>query len=663
MKNDAAVLEAQAIPELMGKNFFIPDYQRGYRWGSKQILQLIEDLYRFFSSNDNASFYCLQPIVVQKCSEEVVEKYKLKSDLDNNIWYEVIDGQQRLTTLRVLLAFYYATSLMDNRKAYRLAYATRPNLGLALDSLKIDLMNRQYTYDADGLDRNVDFRYIEGCIKTVFKCFDHDKPWSSGEDFHLQLNDLSIFFKNLLNNEDEKKSVKVLWYETKENKDARAVFERINDLKIPLSNSELIRGLFLSEVAEYPFDMPEENFPKHVYEEMAIQDKLSKQRYINSRWDEIEHRLRDDSFWAFITNRSPADTRNRIEILFDLMSQRYVGGKTESCVLNKNDPQYTYLYFDLLIRERKINLWELWKQVQACYSRLNFWYENNDYYHRIGYLIYLQKNGDQILTELLSVASTRKKDEFKAELIRKIKATLPDADAVKNLDYQDKMKYEQIRKLLILHNIETCRLCETAGRFPFALFKKTGEEKGWTLEHIHAQNSECLDKNDKSEWLKWAEVNAKVLDDNRLYEDKDPDLLHDINDAINHMADPSFTHDKIVSLFDRVAEVYKVGEIPVLHQLSNLALLDGGVNAGIGNSVFEVKRQYISKCNADGEYIPICTRKVFLKYYYDKGCQDVELLNKQTFSWDADDRRNYIADIMTVLADFLPAEAFKVSEV
>ena len=78
MKIEVAVLEAKAIPELLGKNFFIPDYQRGYRWERKQILQLIEDLYRFFSSNDNASFYCLQPIVVQKCSDEIVEKYKLK---------------------------------------------------------------------------------------------------------------------------------------------------------------------------------------------------------------------------------------------------------------------------------------------------------------------------------------------------------------------------------------------------------------------------------------------------------------------------------------------------------------------------------------------------------------------------------------------------------
>src|SRR5438552_322948 len=64
----------------------IPAYQRGYRWTSQQVTQLLEDI-RDFAQRDNPQpeeFYCLQPLV-------------LKAHGDGS--YEVVDGQQRLTTL------------------------------------------------------------------------------------------------------------------------------------------------------------------------------------------------------------------------------------------------------------------------------------------------------------------------------------------------------------------------------------------------------------------------------------------------------------------------------------------------------------------------------------------------------------------------------------
>ena len=98
-------LDLCAIPELCNKNFFIPDYQRGYRWGDTQIRQMLEDIYSFiYEKNAAGSFYCLQPIVVKKMTEEEVVANNLESKYDDNIWYEVIDGQQRLTTIRIILA-------------------------------------------------------------------------------------------------------------------------------------------------------------------------------------------------------------------------------------------------------------------------------------------------------------------------------------------------------------------------------------------------------------------------------------------------------------------------------------------------------------------------------------------------------------------------------
>ena len=53
-------LDLLSIPELCEKNFFIPEYQRGYRWGEVQIRQLLEDLYTFFYDDKaTGNFYCL----------------------------------------------------------------------------------------------------------------------------------------------------------------------------------------------------------------------------------------------------------------------------------------------------------------------------------------------------------------------------------------------------------------------------------------------------------------------------------------------------------------------------------------------------------------------------------------------------------------------------
>lgn len=70
-------LKLMAIPQLMGKHFFIPDYQRGYKWERGQVYALLQDLWRYFKSGIKQDFYCLQPIVVKECSADVIEKDKL----------------------------------------------------------------------------------------------------------------------------------------------------------------------------------------------------------------------------------------------------------------------------------------------------------------------------------------------------------------------------------------------------------------------------------------------------------------------------------------------------------------------------------------------------------------------------------------------------------
>ena len=110
------VLELKNINQVLTYNFFIPGYQRGYKWTKQQVIDLLNDIDSFsikeFSITDSktrevekvSTWYCLQPLVVKQLSDDDIAKYEL-SDINPGTWYEVIDGQQRLTTIYLIIKF------------------------------------------------------------------------------------------------------------------------------------------------------------------------------------------------------------------------------------------------------------------------------------------------------------------------------------------------------------------------------------------------------------------------------------------------------------------------------------------------------------------------------------------------------------------------------
>ena len=93
------------IGSLLDETFLVEKYQRGYKWDSEQVRQLLEDIHQFYCDK-TSSFYCLQPIIVTKTL------YR-----GEKVW-EVIDGQQRLTTTFLIL------KTLEN-KTFSLHYSTR----------------------------------------------------------------------------------------------------------------------------------------------------------------------------------------------------------------------------------------------------------------------------------------------------------------------------------------------------------------------------------------------------------------------------------------------------------------------------------------------------------------------------------------------------------
>ena len=111
------------------------------------------------------------------------------------------------------------------------------------------------------------------------------------------------------------------------------------------------------------------------------------------------------------------------------------------------------------------------------------------------------------------------------------------------------------------------------------------------------------------------------------------------------------TSQEVSSHFDTVLGFYNScrrtqGEPTIIHELYNLTLLSGSVNTAIGKSVFEVKRQKLVQMDAEGMFIPYCTKKVFLKYC---NINDDDFEVQETACWEDSDKANYRKDIISVI--------------
>jgi len=642
-------LELRAIPDLYDKNFFIPDYQRGYRWGTRQVEQLIDDLTNFFGKG-KGEFYCLQPVVVKEMTIDEISTYNLYSDTDDNCWYEVIDGQQRLTTIRIILALFGKIKRRFKYK-FTIKYKTRPSLGEIFNNFIYDDEVDPYTISVDNEEHlDIDSWHILQAAKCVLNWLKEGEIRGNGLDFFE-----GTFHENFTHEKglEGKKSVQVIWYELKDNSDPNETFKRLNDKKVSLNNAELIRAMFLSDSAEYECD---ENiidgYPEEVQEIVREREQARKQSHIIEQWDIIEKQLRQPAFWAFVKNdASDKGYSSRIEYLFDLISQREQ---------NEKDELFTYLRFEEMVRNKVTvkGLWDLWLKVESNFATLLSWYQNRIYYHKIGYLI--TEKGNTVLIDLLDKSTKQTKSRFAKNIDWMIKQhiMLNTNDDIYSYSYDDGKQAGALKRILFYFNVESTRIADTQDNFPFEHYKS----KDWTLEHIHAQNSERIDRTDKGKWAEWIEENIKVLEHltNRFQEGDQYDprpLIASLNEKKGVVRANTFVFDDFTRCFDSVNAYYNQmamaeGGTPEIHNISNMALLSGTVNTSISNSVFEVKRQLIMENDAQGEYIPYCTRLVFLKYY-NKNKEDFSV--QQSFYWSEQDRENYLQNIKEVLQPVLNA--------
>jgi len=397
--------------------------------------------------------------------------------------------------------------------------------------------------------------------------------------------------------------IRIIWYEVSLDEDSVALFTRLNIGRIPLTNAELVKALFLSR-------------------NNGIDDR--KQLEIATEWDIIEKELHNDSLWYFITNENPNQYSTRIELIFNLMVNKQK---------NEREKFFTFFHFDNKIKESKSKS-EIWTEIQRYFQRLKEWFENIQLYHKIGYLIASESIS---LQELVNNSKDITKSEFQNSLDKLIAKSIDFKKDYCELTYESKTDYSQIEKLLLLFNVETIRKkSDETMRFPFDKHK----QENWSLEHIHAQQSQGLNK--KEQWIEW--LNLHKLSLISIDEEKHNPLIQDLKNAAN---DEKLSGEKFSELFEKVTNILsEEGSIEYTHSLSNLALLGQSDNSALNNSTFDVKRNKILEMDKSSDYIPACTRRIFLKYY-------TPSQSNQLHFWGKADRDGYVFEMDTVLRNYL----------
>lgn len=534
------MVDTKTVLGLKDMRFFVPAYQRGYRWTEVEVKAFLDDIWEFNTQNGNLE-YCIQPLIT-------------KHREDGR--YEVVDGQQRLTTIYIFMKLNQEI-MPKSQPIFSIEYETRKDSAAFLSSLSPENAKNEI---------NIDFHFMSCAYKAM-----HD--WVA-EKIEANEGDESTIIPEL--NNKIKNSVFFIWYELPMNSDPIEMFSKVNIGKIPLTNAELIKALLLNS----------ENFKK-----LDPEIAAKRQTEISVSWDKIEQELHHDSLWYFLNDfneRVVGETR--IDMIFRLLAKEY--NIAFKCDIPENQPLFPFLVFNAILDQSDDNdendkaVEEIWRDTEIKFEKMKSWFEDYNQYHLIGYLLSQGRTVSKI-QEIISGKGKKQalkalRDEMLKDYPNKIDVLDSSngneglhTDAEKLIYGRDNRK---IRRVLLMFNIAAL-LCESdkQTRFPFDIFKK-GK---WDLEHIHATADDSAEPDDS---------------------------------------------------------------------LENLTLLNSHINQSYKDKPFGEKRQIIIECEKKGDFIPLCTKNVFLKYYTHE-IQNVDL-------WDDNDKQNYIEAIKQTLEKFFTTDTW-----
>ncbi|MBS4281461.1 DUF262 domain-containing protein [Campylobacter vulpis] len=481
----------RAIGDLKGENFVIPSYQRGYRWTSKEVKALLQDIWDFTQIENQPDFYCLQPIVVKKNGEE----------------YNVIDGQQRLTTIFLLIKF------LQNKDHFTITYQSRRK---STEFLK----NIQHSVDRE---KNIDFYHFDkayGYIKDFFENDDIDKKK----------------FENTLIDK-----CKVLWYEIAKKENENEVFIRLNIGKIPLVEAENIKALFLSKNDE-------------------LDSEDLKERAELWYKSEIEARENRD-FRYCVLNKVDEKNIEQKSIKDDILR---IDAYLKAIVPYSKEEYYLFDYFYKSYRDGTLN--DRWEELEKSINTLSGFAGgkanskiDREIFHYLGFLILSGKNIDSLYREW---KNNTNKELFAKKLLEIIQEKISKIKNIEELHYKNDK--EKIKDILLLFNLEYL-ICDEGSNEYFKFNRFVLEQ--WSLEHIYAQNSkgikESIESKNNDDIIKWLEQVLLHIDEN------DTLLKQEIEQSKEKGKFEEELFDKINESFKNNEALHKIQNLTLLDKESN----------------------------------------------------------------------------------------------
>lgn len=604
------------------KKFNVPSLQRTYRWGEKEITLLLNDLYEFYNTNEDSTndFYPLQPLILKK------------SNKNDDTW-NVLDGQQRLTTIKLIASF------LGMNKDYFLdiSYDTREKTKDFLDNIS----NKK----EEDVGTSMELYYIFHAYEVIKAWFQKNKKEKDTEKIDAIRN---VLF--------EKERTRFVVQEMNIDDDEAKTFQNINQGRIPLSCSELIKALFLGHIFEshkndnncrfaYSSDGYGLFIPIDPIKERQSLSRL--QNIIAKEWDDIETVLMHDEFYSFVCPEKDRSI-NRMDFLFEVVcgNEKYKKYKTD-------DP-FNAIY-ERIKDDKKSNIVDTishcWNEVVKCFNRMQKLYYDFDAYHLVGFCncedigisedFYKYCNEDEKLDEFKTAIRVK----IKGKVLSDLKTDDLDEESIEKLQYKDNKN--QIKEILLLHNLQS--YSDEKLRFPFNLYDGG---KNYDIEHIHATAEEKADKKSRYEWfknnlsaIKWEIEKLKDSDDLKALFVSFENACKG-NNLDEFKKDEEFNKLREIKINDNSEEVLSKDD-----EIKNLCLLDSTTNRTYKNSLFITKRELIlKKAKGKEDYVYpllLCTERIFLKFY-----SNVDSDDNLNF-WTKNNREAYLKDISNKVTDFL----------
>lgn len=606
----------------------IPSYQRGYKWEAKNVEDLLNDIYSI--NNEDKKDHCLHNLTI----------------IENDNEWEIIDGQQRLTTIFLILKY---LKYLD-KKYYSLSYEIRKETKCFLNNeneikdIIIDLKNDKYK-DKDLFEdiksKNKDYNkqdiyYICQALFTIHNWFN--------ENYKDKSVDIEEFTKKLEN-------VYFYKHEIKTNITSEAVFSNLNSGRVPLTDIELIKADLIINISENEMKSEENK------SEILINEIRSN---IGRLWDEMESWLAQDEVWYWIAPKNKSV--NKLSLLFNLCSEL-----KENKNINYKDiyeKYYNYVYDgNLKCDYSKIEI--IWNKIKNYYYTIKDWYLDNDMYHLIGIIVSFGMEINEFIENNSDIKNKNElKNKLKNKIIEHLKLTnennelkLGDIDYLE-LNYNE--YYSDIKNIFTLLNcLEGYNNNKFNEHFRYR-FDIHNKDK-WTIEHIIPQNptKETVSayfndmilyfiNRDETKEEDLEKINKKIIDNFNLseteynYNDK-KELAKKLIFSLENNEDNELK-EKLIEEIKK--EFTNFNDFIDIHNIGNLALLDGNTNSSLKNKIFKEKRNILLEfINKEGKFIPPLTLKAFSKTF--------EGANTKEMYWTPKDFEEYEKYQEKKLKDFI----------